>query len=1347
MSGYSISLYKFMQTDENLQKKNKLLKSRKGIIKRLDNENGEVVHKKYLAYGEFDRIGFERVEKFSKFRDISENAREWVGDRQTHLIYSICQNEEENEILYRDGEFYERQDGEVLQSNRLFLGISILQMKYSEKEKCFSMNEYLRICRSQILEIVKNSGLDVKCTVMGTLGTFGLTILWLADQYTDILDLLTLIRSKDISKENGEDKSIFFSSNTIFAQNHKNGDNWDTRVLNVQGTAIVNLTLKRGIDSEVYSKLSAWQAKNSKVYHSAGEHDVTVHMLASEAYKIFNENYDLNYNSDFYKKYVLQSTVELCKEEHHEEIQPIIEQEDVETVALVGEEEQDNVKDIIPELDGIIEQYQKLREKFAQIFPSTAGMVDTLDMLFGDYMSKVSSDSNELWVETFSHQFLKVLGCISVFCEHFKFLSIPRENALKSINNLLCDFERQISHIAESDNLILGTPVCQFRYSGQNNLTLYAYFGLIKHVLEEIYKEQDVSKQDEIVPLIVADIVPIIQSKMYINYKDNEDRSKIITINLPMVALYNPVCYYPYLYHEIFHYVVPKDRYGRNKIIGCMISMELLSSVMKKLMYDYVNSENPDIIFWLGDFTENYLMPYIYNFIIENYDNYISYSDREILDNSPNYEQIREKESVASQYEQSLFAKWVDWFNVEGGITNLDNNLVYRFMRFLYSQQEHLKEDVISWSNNYGMNQNRIEAKKIILEVLTQIYALAENTEPTAIMNTFSKIVSSLDDSVLTEASIYNESLKEALADLAMVNMGRMTPAEYLLLFTKTKRDLLIEREQSEDIQQDILRVGIILDYLCRSDSSPIGPLELIDRIKTDYLHLYCGMFFSTHKANEIGYEKYSNDLLIEGEKWFEYWKVCCTKYMENYRIYSSLIKELCMLSLAVNEVDSIYWKRYAEALRNFGCQILEIKNKDTEDMSVWTEFQNTIEQSIFNLNIQWIHDFQRQSQFSKLNELRTDKIDSTIGVLYDKSYSLELKRVTNTKNIEVNTKPLTNQIWKYTVGSIGEISTLIAGIAETLATSNQRVLGKREYPLWYRGQVSDKYLLLPSVMRKYKEKREQSKQEDKFWIAKLLRQAYEEFKFRADGASEAMDRVAYTDGDYIALMQHYSVASNFLDWTEDALSALYFALEGFLDPKVKPVDENASVYIFSPALYNRARVKMLSDDSMDKIAKTVVEDEISKMPLRDNIPNMTISYNADDYYMYLLGGKKCDEQTVGTYNDSADDKNTWKFYVPMAIYVSRLNDRIRAQSGIFMAYNVYTKPDENNKFDYIALENIQEKYLKEFATEKDTCPFLYKVIIEKDKRKEIADWVKAFGMSKEKCYPELENIGTRIMR
>ncbi len=261
------------------------------------------------------------------------------------------------------------------------------------------------------------------------------------------------------------------------------------------------------------------------------------------------------------------------------------------------------------------------------------------------------------------------------------------------------------------------------------------------------------------------------------------------------------------------------------------------------------------------------------------------------------------------------------------------------------------------------------------------------------------------------------------------------------------------------------------------------------------------------------------------------------------------------------------------------------------------------------------------------------------------------------------------------------------------------------------------------------------------------VREVYEEFRFRADGSAEAIDRTAYTTADYIALMQHYSAATGFLDWTEDALSAMYFALEGFLDDNSEKKKANAAVYIFSPALYNFARKKIIADKAASPGSKMGIEMAVIENTLYTSIPNLTVSYNLENYFMYLLGNEEYDKCAGGIYDDSAEHYCKWKYYVPLAVYVSRLNYRLRAQSGIFLAYNIYTEPDAQDEFSHVSLERIQEKYLQEYRGHEDTCPFLYKIIIQEDAREKIAEWVKAFGMSKEKCYPELSHVGERIMK
>lgn len=1340
-----------MRIGENKEKKDQLLKNRRRIF----NEKKSEEHRKFFAYGEFDRIGFECVEKFSKFRDISEDARGWIGDRQTHLVYGICEDEFRDEIFYKDGNFFEYQDEEAVQSSRLFIGLTILQFKYSQKEIHQDMEKHLRNCKCEILKLVKDKGLDIKCAVLGTLGSYGLTIIWLADQYTDILKMVTQIRNMSLAES--EEKSIFLSSYTIFAQNHKvENSDWEKRMQQIEGNALLHLTLKNGLEEEVNAMLEQWKKLDSSLYHCSGEHDVLIRMRSADVFDIFEK--DLNCNLDFFKNFVLQTNVQLCEVlpgtcqdvETAPESMGIEEQKkrQVQTVELNGDG-----KMPIPELEKIQDLYVELRKEFAKLFPSTAGMVDTLDMLYSDYISKISTVSNEMWVRNFSYQFWRILGCITKFIERLDTVELKKKKFLDIINDLLCDFERQISHIAESNNLVLGTPICQFRYSGQINLMLYAYFGIIKRALQFVYEKQEVNSQDEIVPLIVTEIVPIIQSTLFFDGKP-QNKAKIVTINLPMTALYNPVCYYPYLYHELFHYVVPSDRYIRNQILGALMSIKILHSSFRAILcHEVCLDEGQEV---LDTFIEFNLLRYIYNFVIQNYEDYVGKVIEGIATVSEEiqtYQNIDELSLPAREYEIKILSKWIDWINQEESISIKDNFMVV-FMKYLCHQLDNVKNDFILWEkscNDTSVTERIGMVREQVVQFIVGLAGITDNGTVEAANVGFIKLTDVLNDEVLEEAAAFIEAIKEGMADIAMVAMGDIDFAEYLLLFTKTKKDLLMGWNHIEE--QDIIRIGMVIDFLGENRRGDDDYTDVVDGAKDTYINMYVGLYYSGSRLAEPNYKE---ELLDEAEKCFLQGKRCYTKYIARYRIYMALFMELqesMLVSKANREYlqnymkeDCGYWKEYVQVLKDCGNYI---QNNDiNEAKQKWDEKRKNFEKRIFEQNIQLIYKHQFQDGFEQLNSIRTKTIEENKEKKYNKNmFHLEKAKLITTANKEVPIIGFQKIQWDYKAKSVGELSTLVAEISQQFENSNSRVLGKKEQPIWYRGHQSADYKLLPSIMRKYKEKKEKCKPDTKFSLASFFRQEYEEFKFRADGTSEAIERVGYTDSDYIALMQHHSVASNFLDWTEDALSALYFALEGFFDKKAGKPSKSAILYVFNPMLYNYARQKMILRWELNDDRKLEIEKEVVETARQGGIPNLTASYNVSKYNMYQLGDENriFDNSTPLTSEDMKNRK--WIYYLPLAVYVSRLNKRIQAQSGIFLAYNIYTAPDENDGFDYVALETIQKKYLENYKEDQEICPFLYKIEIEENEREKIADWVRALGMSKEKCYPELANIGERIMR
>lgn len=230
--------------------------------------------------------------------------------------------------------------------------------------------------------------------------------------------------------------------------------------------------------------------------------------------------------------------------------------------------------------------------------------------------------------------------------------------------------------------------------------------------------------------------------------------------------------------------------------------------------------------------------------------------------------------------------------------------------------------------------------------------------------------------------------------------------------------------------------------------------------------------------------------------------------------------------------------------------------------------------------------------------------------------------------------------------------------------------------------------------------------------------------------------------------MQHYHAPTIYMDWSENALSALYFAMEDYIDPtkNVGHHNEDAVLYMLHPNLYNKARNEVIklfeggTGCALDKLLKETVQTRTN------SLPNLSVAYNQKRYSMFLLG-----EEVETEDIPDPQKKKFWTLsqpigseylYLPLAIYSSRANARIRTQFGMFMAFNIFTPLGEGDNFNYLALENIQDFYLERFEKAK---PFLYKIVIKHGSKKQIAEWLKTIGVSKSMIYPELSSIGEGI--
>ena len=219
--------------------------------------------------------------------------------------------------------------------------------------------------------------------------------------------------------------------------------------------------------------------------------------------------------------------------------------------------------------------------------------------------------------------------------------------------------------------------------------------------------------------------------------------------------------------------------------------------------------------------------------------------------------------------------------------------------------------------------------------------------------------------------------------------------------------------------------------------------------------------------------------------------------------------------------------------------------------------------------------------------------------------------------------------------------------------------------PLWYRGQMTSFWHLDPTLFRdnlcyettdhygtliipKSRTHRECGQEvsfPNQFTMLKVFKD--EVIKNNLEPACKMNDM------EWLCFAQHYGMPTSLLDWTEDPMVGLFFAINGIQLPiNESNIDDEARVYIINPYVYNgycNCIVKSNNGES-----KRLTE----PLPVCDSTNQFLIDYSRNDY-------------------------------LPICIKSKKLGYRMCRQSGNFMFYSSQIKPidtyssTEINKFMY----------------------------------------------------------------
>jgi hypothetical protein len=172
-------------------------------------------------------------------------------------------------------------------------------------------------------------------------------------------------------------------------------------------------------------------------------------------------------------------------------------------------------------------------------------------------------------------------------------------------------------------------------------------------------------------------------------------------------------------------------------------------------------------------------------------------------------------------------------------------------------------------------------------------------------------------------------------------------------------------------------------------------------------------------------------------------------------------------------------------------------------------------------------------------------------------------------------------------MGVLSECLERLKELREQWGPDQERDRRGEEQPLWFRGHIDADWKLTPKLYRPE-------------FVGADENEIRHEFQSRA--LQLIQGRLPANKWEWYFLMQHYGVPTRLLDWTENPLIALYFAIENH------PGTKDAAVWVLDPAWLNRKlrrRIQgaMLHDWSEAQSCLPELEDAFSGQKVRAALP------------------------------------------------------------------------------------------------------------------------------------------------
>lgn len=1274
--------------------------------------------------------------------------------------------------------------------------------------------------------------------VYGTFNSAEMCILWGANQFTDVQYLVDQIRYLSIKGHKTQAIPLFASSYTIVSMYQSISEILEQGP--VKGGAMIQLAsaslrhtssvdagrTPRQYLADLEGNQEEYPCELYKVEACSGEYDFLLNTKPPRLDLFRNDltpgAQNLHYKNEYYKAHFSSTTTRLYYDD--QDVPPGLESVDwaacrrLDGTGIWKDKPQQTVDDSSKqELLFGRKDFDEYENLLANSISDVSSMGTNLLLFYSDYMRALHMTPDRKWTIDLEYQVkiaIDALKAIAINDADPAQLYVDRRY-IEWAERLLQTLRHQIHHITEAGKFTFEEPCLRANSTVEYDLLFHMFYGAAKEILSCIYdrnKGKSPAKQSSLVPVIKFQPTPIIESELWFD-NDRVDK-RLLDITIPYDAWGEPQFFIPYLVHEFYHYVAPMDRNVRNELFAKFLLSEIYRNAIQKYLYcayePYFKAKKTGGK-KLSDMDLERLIVEFTDMLCEEMFRIIgapglSIKDKMIKDHSSDgadLEQMLRLQTIQngdanwSIYKEA-FLFWSSCLGIEtedeSNGTGFLRKVIEESVGALYAAGKIAPSDdcaifceILTASIGIDKKKDKLTVTAELIEsvsektekVLSALKQSLEMLSDDSGADTASPKYWSSDDRNFnadsypisaellknlreqSEACLHQSirGLREIFPDYAMVTLCELGVKEYLLLFAAFQDKCFTMPDMYEIDDVSTLRVGCIIDHLLKKENSTLRKTDTTERrdafkkYRESFVKLYSG-YCSFCGWSDWDKRQTKQDIASKANDWFNEFVARLSNYYSRYGVYEELLDQLT--SECFEPLCS----------RRKGRRIGSI----TKDY--FKALGRTNANQLFKSSLEAIGRLQPQKNLNDM-EPAAPKAKSKFRGAAGVSPTVQM----------FDGKRQNRVRWVMKAENMQEILQSIACDLQDIHLMHFKVkIGTNG--LWYRGISNSEYGILPSAMVHFLDQ-DLRPEKEKHWdvgknsMGMLWEYQYrllQRFKYQADGAGEMINSASYKMTDYLALMQHYSQNTCYLDWSEEAFSSLYFALERFVtqDPKREEDKKHASLFVLDPMLYNRARTMLINKlrNKNPGIAKDTALGEQNRLLAEEplgSIIDISLKWNLGKYSIFTmedptvfremnrepafvetdkpLDRKKAGHATLADFDGGKEVLN-----LPLAVHISRLNPRIRKQSGQFMVYSYMSRPAyvkgekedpkqyvrSADRFDYLALQRIQDYFLETF---KDEYPFMYELRIHADAKESLAAYLRSAGINRFGIYPELDNL------